>query len=71
MTSFLSEQIQQHIGQNFELHEKHLNKQMVKVLKTIGFDRTYIKAKGPYLYISMIQKGQNIWISLVDLVSMP
>lgn len=40
----------EHQGENFELHEKHLNAQMVKVLKTIGYDRTYVRAEGPYLY---------------------
>ncbi len=34
----------------FELHEKYLNNQMVRVLKTIGYDRNYQKAKGQYLY---------------------
>jgi len=37
-------------GENFDLHDKHLNTQMVRVLKTIGYDRVYTKAKGPYLY---------------------
>jgi ornithine--oxo-acid transaminase len=34
----------------FTLHEKHLNNQMVRVLKTIGYDRNYKKAVGQYLY---------------------
>lgn len=34
----------------FALHEKHLNNQMVRVLKTIGYDRNYKKAIGQYLY---------------------
>jgi ornithine--oxo-acid transaminase len=37
-------------GDNFALHEQHMNAQMVKVLKTIGFDRRYVRASGPYLY---------------------
>ena len=37
-------------GENFDLHERYMNTQMVKVLKTIGFDRHYVKASGPYLY---------------------
>lgn len=37
-------------GENFDLHEAHLNTQMVKVLKTIGYDRVYTRAEGPYLY---------------------
>jgi ornithine--oxo-acid transaminase len=39
-----------HAGENFGLHEKHLNSQMVRVLKTIGFDRQYVQAQGAYLY---------------------
>lgn len=34
----------------FELHETYLNGQLVKLLKTIGFDRHYVKAQGPYLW---------------------
>ena len=34
---------------NFALHEQYLNPQMVNVLKTIGFDRHYVKAEGAYL----------------------
>ena len=37
-------------GRNFELHERHLNAQMVRMLKAIGYDRVYTRAKGPYLY---------------------
>jgi ornithine--oxo-acid transaminase len=37
-------------SENFDLHERYMNAQMVKVLKTIGFDRHYVKASGPYLY---------------------
>lgn len=32
------------------LHERYLNRQMVKVLRTIGFDRSYVRAEGAYLY---------------------
>ena len=35
---------------NHELHVDHINPQFAKVLKTIGFDRTYVKAQGPYLW---------------------
>lgn len=42
--------LEQHQGENFILHEKYLNNQMVKVLKTIGYDRVYTRAKGQYLY---------------------
>jgi ornithine--oxo-acid transaminase len=37
-------------GERFELFERYLNTQHVRVLKTIGFDRHYVRASGPYLY---------------------
>ena len=44
------EALNERAGENFSLHEKYLNPQMVRVLKTIGFDRHYTRAEGPYLY---------------------
>jgi ornithine--oxo-acid transaminase len=40
----------QHGSGKFELHKKHLNTQMVNVLRTIGYDRVYVRAEGPYLF---------------------
>ena len=37
-------------GEKFTLHEQYLNPKMVQVLKTIGFDRHYVRAEGAYLY---------------------
>lgn len=37
-------------GENFDLHSRFLNGQMVRVLKTIGYDRIYQRALGQYLY---------------------
>ena len=37
-------------GESFALHERYLNTQLVRVLRTIGFDRRYVRAVGPYLY---------------------
>ncbi len=34
----------------YGLHVRHLNEQMVRVLKTIGFDRAYRRGNGQYLY---------------------
>jgi ornithine--oxo-acid transaminase len=31
------------------LHEKHLNRQMVRVLRAIGFDRTWVRGEGAHL----------------------
>lgn len=42
--------IQNRTKENFSLHDKYLNSQMVKVLKTIDFDRHYVRAQGAYLF---------------------
>ena len=44
------EQIRQRQDEKFVLHERYLNSQMVRVLKTIGFDRHYVRAEGAYLF---------------------
>lgn len=46
----IREQIEQRYSEKFELHERYLNGQMVRVLKTIGYDRHYVRAEGPYLF---------------------
>ncbi|MCX7886901.1 MAG: aspartate aminotransferase family protein, partial [Verrucomicrobiae bacterium] len=42
--------VAQRLGENYELHEKYLNSTLVKVFRTIKFDRVYAKAKGAYLW---------------------
>lgn len=37
-------------GLNYELHQAHVNPMFAKVLRTIGFDRCYVRAEGPYLW---------------------
>ena len=37
-------------GEAFALHERYVNPQMPRVLRTIGFDREYVRAEGPYLF---------------------
>jgi ornithine--oxo-acid transaminase len=37
-------------AEKFPLFERHLNAALVRVLKTIGFDRDYACAEGPYLF---------------------
>ncbi|MDP9336345.1 MAG: aspartate aminotransferase family protein, partial [Actinomycetota bacterium] len=34
----------------FALHERYLNPQMPRVLRTIGFDADYVRAEGAYLF---------------------
>lgn len=38
------------LGENYELHDRFLNRTLVKVQRTIGFDKIYARAKGAYLY---------------------
>jgi ornithine--oxo-acid transaminase len=37
-------------GENFALHSEFLNPQLARVLKTLGFDRLYVRGEGCYLY---------------------
>jgi ornithine--oxo-acid transaminase len=50
MSSYITDLLRDRQGENFALHEDYLNTQMVRVLKAIGYDRLYTKARGPYLY---------------------
>ena len=34
----------------WEMHSRHMNDMMVKVLKTIGFDVRFVRGKGAYLW---------------------
>jgi ornithine--oxo-acid transaminase len=42
--------LKQHEGRNYELHSAHVNPANVRTLRTIGFDRCYTRAEGPYLW---------------------
>jgi acetylornithine/succinyldiaminopimelate/putrescine aminotransferase len=46
----LSEVLRQRHGENFRLHSQYVNPQLAKVLKTIGFDKLYVRGEGCYLY---------------------
>src|SRR6187200_633927 len=37
-------------GDRYALHARYLNEQMVRVLRTVGFDRPYQRGSGQYLY---------------------
>lgn len=50
MSFSIAKLLTEHSNDKFSLHEQHLNNQMVRVLKTIGYDRNYKKAIGQYLY---------------------
>ncbi len=37
-------------GENFALHERFMNSQLARTLRTLGFDRNYVRGEGSYLY---------------------
>ncbi|HEV3183229.1 MAG TPA: aspartate aminotransferase family protein [Xanthobacteraceae bacterium] len=37
-------------AERYSLHTRHLNEQMVRVLRTIGFDKGFCRGSGPYLF---------------------
>lgn len=39
-----------HAGRQHELFARYINPQLVRVLRTIGFDKNYVRAEGPILY---------------------
>ncbi|HEY1770663.1 MAG TPA: aspartate aminotransferase family protein [Chthoniobacterales bacterium] len=46
----LKEMIAARLGENYELHERHLNRTLVAAQRVIGFDKVYARAEGAYLY---------------------
>ena len=38
------------MGENYDLHSRHLNPTLVEVLRITGFDKVYVRAEGAYLY---------------------
>ena len=39
-------------GEDLDLYARHVNPQFVRMLRTIGFDRTWSRADGPYIFDS-------------------
>ena len=46
----LKDTILTRLGENYDLHDKYVNRTLVKVQRTIGFDKIYARAEGAYLY---------------------
>jgi ornithine--oxo-acid transaminase len=46
----LKQLVQSRLGENYALHERHLNSTLVQVQRIIGFDQVYARAEGAYLY---------------------
>lgn len=62
MSFSIAELFNQHFEEKFELHEQYLNNQMVRVLRTIGYDRNYKRAVGQYLY----DENNNEYLDLLS-----
>ena len=50
MSSELRELIASRAGETLDLHAEYANPQMIRVLRTIGFDREWARTEGAYLY---------------------
>ncbi|OEV28440.1 aminotransferase, partial [Streptomyces nanshensis] len=51
MTGFdLTKLLAERSGERYELHMRHLNHQLPRMLRTIGFDKVYDRAEGAYFY---------------------
>src|SRR6266705_6754363 len=46
----LKEIVASRLGENYELHERHVNRTLVAAQRVIGFDKVYARAEGAYLY---------------------
>ena len=42
--------VTERLGENYDLHERYINRTLVAVQRTIGFDKIYANAQGAYLY---------------------
>ncbi len=49
-------------SERYHLHDRYVNPQIVRVLKTIGFDRFYVRGHGPHLY----DKAGNKYLDLLN-----
>lgn len=50
MTLSINDLIQAKRPQQFELYDHYLNHQLLKVLRTLGFDKKYVRAENQYLF---------------------
>ncbi len=46
----LKEIVAARLGENYELHHRHINRTLVAAQRVIGFDKVYARAEGAYLY---------------------
>jgi len=50
MTLDIAELLTNRADERFDLHDRYVNPKMVRLLRTIDFDRYYVRARGAYLY---------------------
>src|SRR6201987_1892598 len=50
MSFDLKSVVSSRMGDNYQLHAKHLDPTLVEVLRITGFDKVYVRAEGAYLY---------------------
>src|SRR5437867_3858670 len=50
MSLDLKEIVAARLGENYQLHERHVNRTLVAAQRVIGFDKVYARAEGAYLY---------------------
>src|SRR6201984_3060526 len=50
MSFELKEIIAARLGENYQLHERYVNRTLVAAQRVIGFDKVYARAEGAYLY---------------------
>src|SRR6266581_1950911 len=50
MSFDLKEIVAARLGENYQLHERHVNRTLVAAQRVIGFDKVYARAEGAYLY---------------------
>src|SRR2546423_12593362 len=46
----LKEIVASRLGENYELHGRHINRTLVAAQRVIGFDKVYARAEGAYLF---------------------
>ena len=50
-----------HVGEGLALNQRHLNRQLGRVLQTLGFDREWVRGEGPYLIDSEGQQYLDLY----------
>ena len=54
--------VAERFGENYDLHYQHINRTLVAVQRTIGFDKIYARAEGAYLY----DKQENAYLDFLS-----